>query len=640
MKARTRKIQVEDVGRFVMVDCPAISPDGGLVAFVVKRALVREDRYSSNVWVYNRKTGKLSQLTSGGSDYNPAWAPDGMKIAFISCDVEDGKTNIWVMDLQSHGTPIPVFSTKGRIQQFCWSPDGEHILFLHRTEDKDIKEIDDIPFWIDGEGFICQGATQLLRLSILSGEVETLTRAETDIRAFACSHKGDKAVLCLAHKQDFYLCDIFLMDVETGAIKEIGSGFQTFVPPVWSPDDKYILIQGHRRERGMASHNNLWLIPVDGGQPRNLTARLQWNIGNSLYCDVRMRISQGPVWKDKSVYFLLSEGGAVKLACINVDSGETRVIVDGNVGVNSFSVKGDYLVFSKGTDTAPIELWEKTEEGERRITHFNDGLLKHVNIATPERFTFEASDRQAIEGWIIKPVDFNQNRRYPAILWIHGGPKSKFGYGFMHEFQLYAANGYAVVYLNPRGSDGYSEDFAEIRKHFGERDYQDIMEGLDWVLNTFPWIDPARLGVTGISYGGFMTNWIVTHTNRFAAAISEEGISDQLTMFGTTDIGPFFNKDVIGGEPWSNLEKYLEKSPLLRADQVKTPIMFIHAMDDFRCGVDQSIQFFTALRCLGRTTKLLLLQAGGHIVGWTGKPSFRIERLRQKLLWFDKFLQK
>lgn len=623
-----------------MVDYPVISLDGAQVAFVVTRALVTEDRYSSNIWGYNRKTGKLSQLTSGGSDYNPAWALDGMKLVFLSRNGEEGKTNIWVMDLERHGAPVLVFNTKGRIPQLCWSPDGEHILFLHRAEDdEDIKEIDRIPFWINGEGFICQGAVQLLRLSILNGEIETLTDTSTDIRAFACSHKGDKAVLCIAHKQDFCICDILLMDMETGVIREMGSAFQTSVPPMWSPDDKYILIQGHRRERGMASHDNLWLIPVDDGHPRNLTARFQWNIGNSLYCDIRMRVSQGPAWEGKCVYFLLSEGGAVKLACVNVNNGEIRVIVDGNVGVNSFSVKGNYLIFSRGTDIAPIEIWEKTEEGERRITHFNDGLVKDVIIARPERFIFEASDAHAIEGWIMKPVDFNPNTRYPAIVWIHGGPKSKFGYGFMHEFQLYTADGYVVIYLNPRGSDGYTEDFADIRGHFGEREYQDIMEALDWLENEFSFVDAKRIGVTGISFGGFMTNWIVTHTDRFATAISEEGISDQMTMFGTTDIGPFFNKDAIGGEPWNNAEKYLEKSPLLKADQVKTPIMFIHAVDDYRCGVDQSIQFFTALSCLGRKAKLLLFPNGGHIFGWTGRPKHRIKRLKYKLNWFDSFLK-
>jgi acylaminoacyl-peptidase len=640
MGVKARKVQVEDVGHFVMVDGPAISPDGGLVAFVVNRALLTEDRYISNIWLYNRKSGKSSQLTSGGADHNLAWAPDGTKIAFLSRNAEEGKTSISVVDLEGRGAPVPLFSTKGRIYQLDWAPDGEHILFLHRAEEKDIKEIDDIPFWFDGDGFVCQGITQLLRLNILNGEVETLTDAETDIRAFSCSYTGDKVALCLAHTQDFYLCDVLLMDVETRATREIALGFQTFVPPTWSPDNEYILIQGHRRERGMASHNNFWLIPVNGGHPKNLTAQLQWNIGNSLYCDIRMRLSQGPAWEGKYVYFLLSEGGSVKLASINVDTGEPKVIVDGAVGVNSFSVKGDCLVFSKGTDTAPIELWEKTEAGERRITHFNDDLVRGMDITRPERFTFEASDGEEIEGWIMKPADFDPNRRYPAIVWIHGGPKSKFGYAFMHEFQLYSAQGYVVIYMNPRGSDGYTEEFADIREHFGERDYQDIMEGLDWVKDRYPFIDARRVGVTGISYGGFMTNWVVTHTDRFAAAVSEEGISDQITMFGTTDIGPFFNKDVIGGEPWSDLKKYLEKSPLLKVDRVKTPIMFIHALDDFRCGVDQSIQFFTGLRCLEQTTKLLLLPAGGHIVGWTGKPSFRIERLRQKLLWFDKFLVK
>ena len=633
-----RKVRVEDIGSFVFVDNPVISPDANKVAFIVTYTLIKEDRYESNIWLFNRKDRSLKQLTSGGSDYNPTWSPDGGNIAFLS--KRDNETGIWVINSEGPGEVAQIYGGKGAIAQLSWSPDGENMLFLFRPETaEEVKEIESVPFWLNGEGFISHSPVQLLKLHVLSRKVEQLTDTPTDVGAFACSSKGDRIAFCEAHKDNFYICDIKVMDANGENVTEISSGFKVLVPPVWGPNDKYIVIQGNRYEKGTATHNNLWLLPVDSGGPRNLTANLEMNIGNSLYCDVRSRLSQGPVWQGEWIYFLLSEGGAVKLARLNVKSDKFEVIENENVGITTFSVRADYIVFSEGSDTPPLEIWEKTSGKREKVTHFNDSIMTDLLVAKPERFTFQANDCQEIEGWIMKPADFAPGKKYPAVLWIHGGPKSKFGYGIMHEFQLYSANGYAVIYVNPRGSDGYSEKFADIREHYGERDYKDIMESLDWIESNCSWIDPKRIGVTGISFGGFMTNWIVTHTDRFAAAISEEGISDQITMFGTTDIGPFFNKDAIGGEPWDNAEKYLEKSPLLKANQVKTPIMFIHALDDYRCGVDQSIQFFTALSCLGRKTKLLLFPNGGHIFGWTGRPKHRIKRLKYKLNWFNSFLK-
>ncbi|RLG82428.1 MAG: S9 family peptidase, partial [Thermoprotei archaeon] len=197
----------------------------------------------------------------------------------------------------------------------------------------------------------------------------------------------------------------------------------------------------------------------------------------------------------------------------------------------------------------------------------------------------------------------------------------------------------AVIYCNPRGSDGYSEEFADIRGRYGERDFKDLMECVDFAVKSFGFIDPERLGVTGISYGGFMTNWIITHTDRFRAAATQNSISSWEAEYLTTDIGPYFVPDQIGGDPWKGWERLREKSPLYYVDSVRTPLMIIHSLDDYRCWLDQAISLFTALKLRGKEVELILFEAGGHVFGWTGKPSLREARLRHLLRWFDKHLK-
>lgn len=639
-----RKIKTGDIGSFIMVDDPHISPTGDKVAFVVGRTLVDEDRYESNIWIFDRENKALKQLTGGGSDHNPVWSPSGDRILFLSSRGNKG-TAIWIIDSEGKGEASPVLTKKGGISQPSWSPDGESILFLSRLINKEeVKEIKVIPFWIDNQGFTYHSAVQVFVVNILTRRERRLTDVDMDVQGATFSNDGEKiAYIISADKKNPLTYDVEIMSSNGKKVETVGSGFMYDGPmyPVWSPDDEYILLQGSRFEKGFASHNNLWLIPINGGSPKNLTKDLKVNIGNSLYCDIKNRHSyspQGPVWKGEHIYFLLSEGGSVKLARLSIASDKIEIVAGGDIGINKFSVKGNCIIFSGGTDVEPLEIW-KSEDGKKKLTHFNDSITADLRTVLPERFAFKASDGEEIEGWFMKPVDFDRGKRYPAVLWIHGGPKSKFGYGFMHEFQLFASSGYGVVYLNPRGSDGYTEDFADIRKHYGERDYKDIMEALDWTKSNCSWIDPERIGVTGISYGGFMTNWIITQTDRFAAAVSEDGIADWITMFGMTDIGFFFSKDAVGGDPWDSLDKYLAKSPLFKANQVEIPTMFIHSMDDYRCGTDQSIQFYTALSYLEKETKLVLFPEGGHIFGWTGRPTLRAKRLETILAWFDEHLR-
>jgi dipeptidyl aminopeptidase/acylaminoacyl peptidase len=239
----------------------------------------------------------------------------------------------------------------------------------------------------------------------------------------------------------------------------------------------------------------------------------------------------------------------------------------------------------------------------------------------------------------MKPFGWNSNVKYPAIFDIHGGPRSKFGYATMFEHQIYSSEGYAVVFGNIRGSDGYDQEFADIRFKYGTRDYHDFLEMVEYVLKQNNWIDPKRLGVTGLSYGGFMTNWIIGHTSIFRCAVSQNSISSWDSFFGTSDIGFHFSKDQIGGDPWTNHGVYMEKSPITYAQRVTTPTLFIHSFNDYRCWIDQSILMHNALRYLGKKTKMIIYGEGSHSFRNLAKPSIRKQRLGDMMYWFNEYLR-
>ena len=245
-----------------------------------------------------------------------------------------------------------------------------------------------------------------------------------------------------------------------------------------------------------------------------------------------------------------------------------------------------------------------------------------------------------IDGWVIEPINYDPNQTYPAILDVHGGPKTVYGVPFFHEMQLWASEGYFVFFCNPRGGDGKGNEFADIRgKRYGVLDYNDLMEFTDQVLARYPQIDKTRVGMTGGSYGGFMANWIVGHTDRFAAVASQRSISNFISKCLTTDIGYYHNLSAVQADPWNNPEEMWERSPLKYADKCKTPTLFIQSDEDYRCWMGDAIQMFTALRMHGVPTRLCLFHGENHELSRSGKPKHRIRRLREITNWFNQYLK-
>jgi dipeptidyl aminopeptidase/acylaminoacyl peptidase len=320
-------------------------------------------------------------------------------------------------------------------------------------------------------------------------------------------------------------------------------------------------------------------------------------------------------------------------------------IVGGARALNGYSASADgrLLTFAASTPVAPAEVFACRADGgdERGLTELNRAWLETVALSAPERFRFTRAGFE-LDVWVMRPAGFVAGRRYPTLLNIHGGPHAQYGHNFFDEFQVYAGAGYAVVYTNPRGGQGYGEAFAQaVVGDWGGGDYADVMAALDEAIARDPFIDPDRLGVLGGSYGGFLTSWIVGHTRRFKAACSERAVNCQYTMFGTSDIGASFNVAELGGPmPWEDMARYIERSPLTYAKDVVTPLLIIHSEDDLRCPIEQGEQLFVALKKLRREVRFIRFPGENHEMSRSGKPRHRLERFRHILDWFGGYLER
>ncbi|NLJ71119.1 MAG: S9 family peptidase [Clostridiaceae bacterium] len=292
---------------------------------------------------------------------------------------------------------------------------------------------------------------------------------------------------------------------------------------------------------------------------------------------------------------------------------------------------------SKSLDNFGNTSFDFENSAIRQLTDFSN-ILADTELLPIEKFQFE-SNEATLDGFVIKPADFKENQSYPALLAIHGGPKTVYGTVLHHEMQYLAGQGYFVFFTNPHGSDGHGDEFSDIRGKYGTIDYQDLMNFTDLVLERYPQIDNSRLGCLGGSYGGFMVNWIIGHTDRFAAANSQRSISNWTSFYGVSDIGYYFTQDQTASNPWQNLEDTWNQSPLKYADQATTPTLFIHAEQDYRCPLEQGIQMYAALQIHQVDTKLVVFKNETHELSRSGKPQARIKRLAEIINWFNKYLK-
>ncbi len=664
-----RRLELQDYYRLISVSAPALSPDGRRVVFVRTHIVEAENRRHSELWITQTDgSAPPSRLTSPMAQASaPRWSPDGRLLAFRSVRRVTGDTQgaspIWFLDMrEARGE---AFQVPGVSEMPIWSPDGKWIAFTLPTPPPAVAEasrseierqlerrftgrvVDWMNYRFDGRGYLNDprdsSATPPRELYIVSSEggiPRQLTRLGVNVQSPAWSPDGKRlAFIADTHQRDEYnygRADLWTIALDGPSKRLTDDGFD-HGSPAWTTDGASLVFARQQglndvvvRKQPHGGAEDLYRMPADGGVMANLTPA--WD----LLPGAPMASPDG-----RWVYFSAGTGGSAHRFRVPVRGGTVEQVTTGERQLGEFDSDAAFgrLVYIGATSDRPAELFTARIDGteEKRLTSFNDALVAEVNPVAARRLSYKSADGTPIEGWMLLPRGYNPaGPTVPMILAIHGGPHGAYGNDFSTQFQAWAARGYAVLHTNPRGSTGYGEKFLWATwGGWGVVDYQDVMAGVDHALASFR-IDPKRLGVTGYSYGGYLTDWIITQTPRFAAAVAGAGISNWISDYGTADI-PRTKESEFFGTPWEerSAELLWQLSPIAHAAKVVTPTLLIHGEADLRVPIEQAEQMYTALKKRRVPARFVRYPEMYH-GGWT--PWNTVHRYHQELLWWDRYL--
>ena len=660
---KKRKITAEDLLNLKFVDGIALSPDEAEIAINIRTVASDRKKYYSHIYMANFDGSELRQFTSGEiSDSLPVFSPDGKWLAFTSKRGE--KKGLYIMPRRG-GEARLLSDMDGSYGDVTFSPDSKRILFSCRKSDEVPKSKDgkkEAPVYrhitrmfykMDNYGFFPHEESQLWTIDIKDGKALQLTKGGQSKGSPTYSPDG-KYIAYVTNVQrnpdlDADLVDIFILSSNGGKPRLIDTPKGPLGGLKFSPDGKWIAYLGHDNPNDSwgVTNYHVWKVPVRGGKAVNLTKKLDRMCVDETISDTVEAHSSGLAhWSPDGrwIYCVVSDAGTTNLYRVAASGRSLEAVVTGKQHVMGVALNGKTtkaaLVISNHTQPAEVYSLEFNKRAAKpvKITSFNKWLSDEVMISKPEEVIFKSTGNYPVHGWIMRPPDFKPGRKYPSVLQIHGGPRVQYGNTFFHEMQLLAANGYVVYFSNPRGGQGYGEKHADtITNGWGTVDYDDCMAFADF-MESKPYIDRKKMGVTGGSYGGYMTNWIVGHTNRFAAAITQRSVVNLESMFGSSDIGFHMPREIFG-TPYNNRESWRRMSPLTYVKNIRTPLLISHSEQDLRCPIEQAEQLFISLKMLGRTVEFVRFPDEPHGLSRCGRPDRRLARLGWFLKWFDRYLK-
>lgn len=662
-------LKLDDFTKYKSISGIKYSPNGKYACFVMHKMAVEENRYLSNLWIYNTEDNECRQLTSFDGEKSFIWLDDS-NILFPAIrnpkdkeKMESGEEFTQYYKINIHGGEalpsfrIPLYVTSiqklddknflitginylYKINLDKIKPEDKENTISKMKEEKDYEVLDEIPFWSNGQGFTNKKRNRLYIFNAKTNEINPITDEYTHVSDINLNKDKSKAIfISITFKDKMPLkSNLNLYDIKKDQLIDLTHEDTFFYSYANFLADRIIFAGTDGKKHGVNENSHFFIMNMENRKVEKITDDFDYSIYNSVGSDCRFGDSQSMKRDNNYLYFTTTEFSSSYINRID-EKGNIEKITTKKGSVDGFDVHDGNILFIGMRDYKLQELYKLQDGKEIEITKFNQWVIDEKKISKPEKIKFETDNGIELEGWIIKPIDFDPNKKYPGILDIHGGPKTVYGEVFFHEMQYWANEGYTVFFCNPRGSDGRGNEFADIRGKYGTIDYDDLMKFTDEILEKYPFIDKTKIGVTGGSYGGFMTNWIIGHTDRFKAAASQRSISNWISKFATTDIGYFFVDDQQGGTPWNNPEKLWFHSPLKYADKAKTPTLFIHSEQDYRCLIPEGIQMFTALKYHGVDARLCMFRGENHELSRSGKPKHRIRRLKEMTDWFNKYLK-
>lgn len=664
MPRRRTPVTRHDIASIRSPSEPRSSPDGRFVVYVeTHNDLDRNTRFQ-NLCLVDVENGRERRLRRGRHrDTSPRWLPDSRRIVFVSD--HGGCTNLWILDLDASAQALTDLA--GEVESPCVSPDGTRVAFLftaHRAEDSPPRprRTRRLGYKYDGDGFRDGARTHLWCLDLRTRRRRPLTSGDFDVASPTWSPDGRSLAFVSNRipRADVLSqnSDIFVVAASGGRVRQLTRKRGPKSAPSWSPDGTRIAYFGHTGFPDAVENTHVWAVGLRGGAARDLMPDADLFCKDRLIGDTRdvTEDTSPPVWSRDGarIAFLATREGATNIWEVPSRGGRPQQRSHGAHHIPEFagSLDGRHWVFVCITPTSPGEVFLASASREadaggasptvsgarvRRLTRLHDLWRAGRVLPEPREFRIACVGGHHLHGWMLRAGGRSRRRR-PAIVMLHGGPYAAYGWSFSLEFHVLAALGYDVVFANPRGSVGYGRTFMRaLVGKWGTIDYEDLIRLADTLERT-PGVDPKRIAIAGGSYGGYLANWTVAHTRRFRCAVSMRGISNLVSLFGTSDIGVRFTREFEAQAPWESIERYWRASPLAHVQNVETPLLLLHPEEDQRCPVSQSEEMFAALRWLDRDVELVRFPGESHAMSRSGRPQSRVERLRILADWFARRL--